>query len=284
MKAIVVGAGTAGLAALHALDRAGVEVTAPERESAAGGRIAGAWRNGYALDLGAQFFFRESPAAAELARDLGLEGELRGYLFKAANYKRGRFYTGVIDSDPRVLWRHRRLLMNSQGFTPAGLAQMARFMPAFLKRRRDYDLLAPEKTLDLDGESAADFALRRGGEEVLEGLVQPVVTNLTLGEPEEVAAGYALTLLWNILHGVFTFRRGLGDLGLAPRGRAPGEVEDWNPCQAHRGRGRQGPGGGDGRGLCGRGRGGLRHHRHHRPRAHAGPARFPAGPAGEGAL
>ncbi|MDI6831200.1 MAG: FAD-dependent oxidoreductase [Actinomycetota bacterium] len=212
MKAIVVGAGTAGLAALHALDRAGVEVSALERESAAGGRIAGAWRNGYALDLGAQFFFRESPAAAELARDLGLEGELRGYLFKAANYKRGRFYTGVIDSDPRVLWRHRRLLMNSQGFTPAGLAQMARFMPAFLKRRRDYDLLAPEKTLDLDGESAADFALRRGGEEVLEGLVQPVVTNLTLGEPEEVAAGYALTLLWNILHGVFTFRRGLGTL------------------------------------------------------------------------
>ncbi len=212
MKVMVVGAGTAGLAALHALHRAGVEVTALEREESAGGRISGAWREGFALDLGAQFVFRDSRAVAEISRDLGLEGELCGYLFKAANLKGERFYTGVIDSDPKVLWRHRRLLMNTQGFTPAGLAQMARFMPAFLRRRRDYDLLAPEKTLDLDGESAADFALRHGGGEVLEGLVQPVVTNLTLGEPEEVAAGYALTLLWKILHGVFTFRRGLGTL------------------------------------------------------------------------
>ncbi len=212
MKVIVVGAGTAGLAALHALRKKGVEVTALEKEKTAGGRILGAWKNGFALDLGAQFVFRDSPAVAELSRDLGMEGELCGYLFKAANLKGGKFYTGVIDSDPRVLWRHRRLLMNSQGFTPAGFLQMARFMPAFLRRRRDYHLLAPERTLDLDGESAADFALRHGGKEVLEGLVQPVVTNLTLGEPEEVAAGYAMTLLWNILHGVFTFRRGLGTL------------------------------------------------------------------------
>lgn len=212
MKVIIVGAGTAGMAALHALHGAGVEVVALEKEGAAGGRISGEWRNGYALDLGAQFFFRESPTVKELSRDLGLDGEVHGYLFKAANFKRGRFFTGVIDSDPRVLWRHRRDLMNSQGFTLAGLLQMARFMPAFLSRRRDYDLLDPERILDLDLESAAEFSLRHGGEEVLEGLVQPVVTNLTLGEPEEVSAGYALTLLWNILHGVFTFRRGFGAL------------------------------------------------------------------------
>ena len=206
------GTGTAGLAALHALDRAGAEVVALEKEGAAGGRISGLRRDGFALDLGAQFFFRESPTVMELSRDLGLEGEVHGYLFRAANFKRGRFYPGVIDSDPRVLWRHRRYLMNSQGFTPAGFLQMARFMPAFLSRRRDYDLLDPERVLDLDGESAAAFALRHGGEEVLEGLVQPVVTNLTLGEPEDVAAGYALALLWNILHGVFTWRRGFGTL------------------------------------------------------------------------
>lgn len=212
MKVVVVGAGTAGLAALHALRKGGAEAEAFEAESSAGGRIAGAWRKGYALDLGAQFVFRNSRTAPELCRELGLGGELAPFIFKAAMCKGGRFYPAVIDNDPRVLWRHRRVFLNSQGFGLRGLAQMAGFMPAFLKRRRDLDLLEPERAADLDGESAADFALRHGGAEVVEGLVQPVVTNLTLGDPEEISASYGLALLWSILHGVQTLKRGMGTL------------------------------------------------------------------------
>lgn len=53
MKVIVVGAGTAGLAATRFLRDRGVEVVALEKEEAPGGRIAGATRDGYVLDLGA---------------------------------------------------------------------------------------------------------------------------------------------------------------------------------------------------------------------------------------
>lgn len=212
MKVVVVGAGTAGLAALHTLISGGADAVALEAEDHAGGRIAGARRRGFALDRGAQFVMEGSAAAGELCGSVGLGDDLVPYLFKAANWRNGRFYTAVIDKDPGVLWRNRRYLLNSQGFTLRGAVQLFGFMPAFLRRRRDLDLLHPELVLDLDGESAEAFTSKHGGDEVLEGMMRPVVNNLTMGEPEDVSAGYALTMLWKVLSGLCTLKRGFGAL------------------------------------------------------------------------
>jgi oxygen-dependent protoporphyrinogen oxidase len=66
--------------------------------------------------------------------------------------------------------------------------------------------------LDLDDESFADLAMRRGGDEVLEYFFQPIASCLTLGEPEDIGAGYGLTLMWYALNGLFTLKRGIGTL------------------------------------------------------------------------
>ncbi len=215
MRVIVVGAGTAGLAATYTLHRAGAEVTTLEASSTPGGRLAGARRDGYVLDLGAQFFFRFYDTTFQLCRKLGLEGEVVPFPFKVAIWREGRLNALTAGLDPRLLWKDRRDLLRFRLFGPRGMLQMARIMPLLLRRRRDLHFIDYRGALDLDGESLAEFALRRGGEEALEYFFQPLASCLTLGEPEEIGAGYGLALAWYALHGLYTLKGGIGSLAEA---------------------------------------------------------------------
>ncbi|WP_458010908.1 protoporphyrinogen/coproporphyrinogen oxidase [Candidatus Solincola sp.] len=215
MKVIVVGAGTAGLAATYTLHRGGVEVTALEASSSPGGRLAGARRDGYVLDLGAQFFFRFYDTTFDLCRRLGLEGDIVTFPFKVAIWREGKLNPLTAGLDPRLLWKDRRDLLRFRLFGPRGMLQMARIMPLLFRRRRDLHFIDYRGALDLDGESLAELALRRGGEEALEYFFQPLASCLTLGEPEEIGAGYGLALAWYALHGLYTLKGGIGTLAEA---------------------------------------------------------------------
>ena len=84
MKVVVVGAGTAGLLATKMLRSRGFEVVTLEKDSRPGGRIAGATRDGYLMDLGAQFFTRYYDTTFEVCEDAGLGGELIDYHLRSA--------------------------------------------------------------------------------------------------------------------------------------------------------------------------------------------------------
>jgi len=212
MKVIVVGAGTSGLAAIHTLRERGAEVTALEAKDTPGGRIVGAHKEGYILDLGAQFFFKFYDTAFQLCRELGLGEDIVPYPFKTAIWKDGRLNAVTVAMDPRVLWKDRADLLRFRLFSPKGMLQAARIAPLIAKRHRDFHFIDFQNMLDLDDESLAGLALRRAGDEVLEYLFQPITSCLTLGEPEEVGAGYGMTLLWYSLHGLFTLKKGIGSL------------------------------------------------------------------------
>ncbi len=212
MRVIVIGAGTSGLAATLTLRRRGVEVLALEAKDAAGGRIAGARRDGYTMDLGAQFFFKFYDTTFRICRELGLGEEIVPFPFKVAIWKKGRLNPVTAGLDPRALWRDRADLLRFRLFSPRGMLEVARIMPLVLKRRRDLHFIDYQNMLDLDDESLADLARRRGGDEVLEYFLQPVASCLTLGEPEEVGAGYGLALVWYAINGLFTLKRGIGSL------------------------------------------------------------------------
>ncbi|MBC7230765.1 MAG: FAD-dependent oxidoreductase [Actinobacteria bacterium] len=212
MKVIVIGAGTSGLAATHTLRKRGVEVLALEAKETAGGRIVGARRDGYTMDLGAQFFFKFYDTTFGICRELGLGNDIVPFPFKVAIWKNGRLNPITAGLNPLALWRDRADLLRFRLFSPRGMLQVARIMPIILKRRRDLHFIDFQNMLDLDDESLADLAKRRGGEEVLEYFLQPVASCLTLGEPEEVGAGYGLTLVWYSLNGLFTLKRGIGTL------------------------------------------------------------------------
>jgi oxygen-dependent protoporphyrinogen oxidase len=105
-------------------------------------------------------------------------------------------------------------------------------MPLVIKRRRDLHFIDYGNMLDLDDESLADIALRRGGEDVLEYLFQPIASCLTLGEPEDVGAGYGLTLLWYALNGIFTLKRGIGSLAERLYEECSGDVRLSTPVKS----------------------------------------------------
>lgn len=212
MRVIVIGAGTSGLAATHTLRKRGVEVLALEAKDRAGGRIVGARRDGYTMDLGAQFFFKFYDTTFGLCRELGMGNEIVPFPFKVAIWKNGRLNPVTAGLDPRAFWRDRADLIRFRLFSPMGMLQVARIMPLILRRRRDLHFIDFQNMLDLDDESLADLARRRGGDEVLEYFLQPVASCLTLGEPEDVGAGYGLALVWYSLNGLFTLKRGIGTL------------------------------------------------------------------------
>ena len=215
MDVIIVGGGTSGLAAAHELKKQGADYLVLEAKELAGGRIIGANRDGYILDLGAQFFFKFYETTFSLCRELGLGEDIVPFPFKTALWNRGRLYPMIASLDPRDLWKNRRDVLRFRGLTNKASLQMARIMPLVLKRRKDLDFIDYQGALDLDEESLASLALRLAGKEILDEFMQPLASCLTLGEPEDIGAGYGLTLLWYSLNGLFTLKRGIGSLATA---------------------------------------------------------------------
>jgi len=215
MDVIIVGGGTAGLAAAHELRKRGADYLVLEAKELAGGRIIGAERDGFILDLGAQFFFKFYDTTFSLCRELGLGDDIVPFPFKTALWNKEKLYPMIASLDPRDLWKHRRDVLRFRGLTNKASLQMARIMPLVLRRRKDLHFIDYERALDLDEESLAELALRRGGREILDEFMQPLASCLTLGEPEDIGAGYGLTLLWYSLNGLFTLKRGIGSLATA---------------------------------------------------------------------
>ena len=212
MKVIVVGAGTSGLAAVHALKKKGADVTCLESTSSAGGRIFSRQKNGYIFDCGAQFFFKYYYTYFQLCAELGLIDDLVSVPFRAAipNAKDHRLTVAQASINPKDLWNTRAELLKFRGVPLKALLQLVPLLPTILKRYKDLHFTDFERMLDLDDESLADFTLRQCGNDALEHVFQPVASTMTLGEPEEIGAGYGLALLWYCVNGLWTLKHGIG--------------------------------------------------------------------------
>jgi protoporphyrinogen/coproporphyrinogen III oxidase len=206
MKVIVVGAGTAGLAATHALRGRGFDVTTLEKEGHAGGRISGARKDGFTMDLGAQFFTNYYEKTFDICRAVGLGDELVDYRLRSAAWRDGRMY-------PLELGRDLGATLRSAQYQPGGWlvrARLARMM-MFLFRHRN-DLAFPDfgELGVLDRESLADFAIKRYGTDVLEYFLQPAASSLSCAQPEDMCAAEGLSLTLHIVSGVFKGFKALG--------------------------------------------------------------------------
>ena len=92
MKIIVVGAGPAGLAATYQLKKQGIDVTAYEGSPYAGGRARGYFKDGYLIDVGAQFAGPFYATTMALMRELGQNEELHPFKFKTGVWRGGKLY------------------------------------------------------------------------------------------------------------------------------------------------------------------------------------------------
>ena len=169
----IVGAGAAGLTAADRLKRRGIRVVVYESGDRVGGSVRTERRDGYLADLGPNSIAGPGPVVTGLLSDLGLTGSLVPVSSDARTryvVRRGKLLP-IPTSPPELLTT--RLLTNT--------AKLAVF---------GEPLVEPgDSPVE---ESIAGFVRRRFNQEVLDYVVNPFVTGIFAGDPEQLSMRYAL--------------------------------------------------------------------------------------------
>lgn len=214
MNVVVIGAGPAGLAATYRLQKKGIAVTAYEASPHAGGRARGYYKDGYLIDVGAQFAAPFYTTTMSLMRDLGRGDEFKPFTFKTAIWRDGVLYP--LNPGMRLRDQIANLpdLVRFRGLSARTIFQAARMFPGLMRnyRKVDYGQWDFSRLLALDNMSVADYTVRYGGQDALEYVFQPLTAYLTLGEPEEVSMSHFLAILGFFVQGIVLIEHGMGQV------------------------------------------------------------------------
>ncbi len=173
---IVVGAGLSGLVAAHRAQRAGLQVQVIEAGVRAGGVIGSAQRDGFLFERGPNSAMDTSPLIGELIEELGLQAQLRW---------------ASAASDKRYVVRGGRLI-------PLPLSPGAFFATPLFSINAKLGLLAEPFKGPSDPaleESIATFVRRRLGSEFLDYAIDPFVSGIYAGDPEQISVKAAFPKL-----------------------------------------------------------------------------------------
>jgi oxygen-dependent protoporphyrinogen oxidase len=184
-SAVVIGAGTAGLAAGWALSRAGVEVAVLERRSRVGGRVRERRVAGIPVDVGASFVTNFYPRALGLAREAGLTQGQPPPQPRGAVARGGRLHPV---SPPY------RLLSGSL-LPPLAKLRLLHVAWPLLRNWRELDHEAVWRADRLDTRSVADYAAARLDADVLDYLLAPSLRAFLYWEPEETSQAMLFIML-----------------------------------------------------------------------------------------
>lgn len=176
----IVGGGITGLSAAFYLQREIEEKGLPvqfqlvEEQERLGGKIR-TWRhNGYVIELGPDSFLERKPSAAQLAKDLGLEDQL-------VRNSTGQSY----------IWHRERLMPIPEGAVYGVPTELKPFLTTKLiswrgKIRAAADLFLPAAKAEGD-RSVGEFFRRRLGNEVVDNLIQPLLSGVYSGDMDSLS-------------------------------------------------------------------------------------------------
>lgn len=164
-KVVVIGAGISGLACAHRLKQLGLHPRVLEATERSGGLINTVRRDGFLFETGPQFP-RFPPSVWQLVRDLNLEREFVAGDSKAKRYifRRGRLHPAP--------------------FSPFGLIK-TQLLGLKSKLRILSEPFGYSRPPDQE-ESLAEFVQRKFGAEVLDYLVNPIVSTVFLGDARKM--------------------------------------------------------------------------------------------------
>lgn len=197
---VVVGAGTAGLAAAHTLlkQKAKLDVTVLEAADHPGGRMAGEEVNGFYVDHAASLFLESYATARSLAKDLGVPLKRSPHTKGGYVYSHGSFCEVYAGGTLKQRLKTARTLLSFRLLSLKGILQLGRFMKLAKSRRDVLDIDDQTKLLHLDvPQSFQDFMEENGMGEYLHQWVTNDIRAYTGGGPEQSGAASSLALLWN---------------------------------------------------------------------------------------
>jgi protoporphyrinogen/coproporphyrinogen III oxidase len=185
----IIGAGVAGLTAAFTIRRnnPAAHVDVFEASNRVGGAIRTERCGEYLIEHGADMFATEPPAAMQLCKDLGIDGELQMPLSTARGAAIVHKGTLVRIPDGFVLMRPTRLW--PMVTTP------------LLSLRAKLRLLAEPlmpKRKEMTDESIESFVRRRLGSETLDRIVQPLVGGIYTGDVSALSMAATMPQFWEM--------------------------------------------------------------------------------------
>lgn len=179
-RAVVIGAGIAGLAAALSLREhakgAPFEIVVLDRNPRPGGNIVTERVGGFLIEGGPDCFLSEKPWAMELCKRLGLESEL---LMTNDEFRKTFVYSnGALHELPEGV-----ILMVPTKILPLAFSSLITSKGKF---RMFMELFVPKKK-DREDESLASFVRRRLGKEALDKIAEPLVAGVHAGDPDTMS-------------------------------------------------------------------------------------------------
>ena len=190
LRCLVIGGGASGLSAALSLEAAAggasqagrrIELELLESSGRLGGAIETVRQGDYLVERGPDMFITDKPAAVQLCRMLGLEGE-------------------IIRTDPgfggSLVLRNGRPVRVPEGFGLLGTPRIGAVLGSSIfswpgKLRMAIEPLVRRRA-GAEDESVASFVRRRLGHEALDRLVQPLVGGIYTGDPERLSLAATL--------------------------------------------------------------------------------------------
>jgi oxygen-dependent protoporphyrinogen oxidase len=191
---IVVGGGLAGLTAAYTLQKRGFAVEVLEQEATPGGRMRSEAQDGFIVERGAQFIASSYRNMHALATELGIAHRISPLRnTRNAVLKNGRFVAAEYEG-LKAIGRSRDLSWPSK-------LRLLRLLWHVWRQRRLLDFYRPEAAAPLDGESAAEYARRELGQEVLDYLIDPAFASTFTVLPENLSKAFLLVTIATMLGG-----------------------------------------------------------------------------------
>jgi protoporphyrinogen/coproporphyrinogen III oxidase len=181
-RVIIVGGGISGLSAAYYLSKANIPSTIVERRPRLGGVIQTEYSHDCTLECGPDSYLAVKPAATELIRQVGLEGDVIG----SNDHLRVTY-----------IWRHGRLEPLPDGLmmmvpTKIGPLISTSLLGWGTKVRMGLEYLRRPPAVPPDDRSVADFIASHYGKEALEYLAEPLLSGVYGGDPARLSAASVL--------------------------------------------------------------------------------------------
>ena len=179
-KAVVVGAGMAGLGAAWHLARRGVAVAVLEREARPGGRASSVTQEGFTFEPSSSLLSTADRGLLAWIDEVGARDELLPLrLVVTSQVHRDR----VSEVDPRGLLDYPRI----PGVKPRQALRLLRLSRLMKRYGSRLEAGAPERAADLDDRSLADFGALYFGRSVVDYWMAPFLTADSLGDERETS-------------------------------------------------------------------------------------------------
>ncbi|MBY0596747.1 protoporphyrinogen oxidase [Bacillus bingmayongensis] len=179
-KVVIIGGGITGLTTAYYLQKEIREKGLPidtlliEASGKLGGKIQTVRKNGFTIERGPDSFLERKESAARLARELGLGDELvnnaTGQSFVLVNNRLHKMPSGSMMGIPTQI----APFLFSGLFSPIG------------KLRASFDFVLP-RSKPVSDQSLGEFFRRRLGNEVVENLIEPLLSGIYAGDIDQMS-------------------------------------------------------------------------------------------------